>query len=409
MATLLQFSVGNFRSFKEKRILSMQPSSVKDEPVESVCIKGHNKYLSSVAIYGANSSGKSNLVLALGMMKQLVISSVKLNDHDSLPYEPFVLTQETRVEPTFFEVIYLDDDLSKVRYGVEYDSEKIYKEWLFLTEQSKKEVPYFLRDTEGIGINEECFKEGAGLEEKTNDNRLFVSLVAQLGGKISKGIINFFHQGYNVISGINNVGYHGVTEQLFLGKREEAKDALQFFKDIKLGFNDLIAKEREVENDSKVVDLFTIHNVYDKKGNIVDTQPMAFRYHESQGSQKLFEMSGPIFESLKYGRILVIDELDAKMHPLISQKIIELFNSRDSNLHGAQLIFTTHNTNLLSSHLLRRDQVWFTEKDNIESTDLYSIMHVVLPDGSRPRGDGNLERNYIKGRYGAIPYFSDMD
>jgi AAA15 family ATPase/GTPase len=99
-----------------------------------------------------------------------------------------------------------------------------------------------------------------------------------------------------------------------------------------------------------------------------------------------------------------MDELDAKMHPLISQHIIKLFSNPATNPNHAQLIFTTHDTNILSSHLLRRDQIWFTEKDDTESTDLYSLMNIVLPDGTKPRGDGNLERNYIKGRYGAIPY-----
>ena len=92
------------------------------------------------------------------------------------------------------------------------------------------------------------------------------------------------------------------------------------------------------------------------------------------------------------------------MHPLISQELVSLFNDPTRNLHGAQLIFTTHDTNLLSSHLLRRDQIWFTEKDSKECTDIYNMMQIVLPDGTKPRGDGNLERNYIRGRYGAIPY-----
>ena len=115
-------------------------------------------------------------------------------------------------------------------------------------------------------------------------------------------------------------------------------------------------------------------------------------------------MAGPIFDTLSHGSILVVDELDAKMHPLISREIVSLFNDPERNVKGAQLIFTTHDTNLLSARLLRRDQIWFTEKDEQERTDLYNIMQIVLPDGKKPRGDGNIERNYIRGRYGAIPY-----
>ena len=127
---------------------------------------------------------------------------------------------------------------------------------------------------------------------------------------------------------------------------------------------------------------------------------------ESAGTRKLFDLAGPIFDTLNSGTVLVVDELDAKMHPLISQELVALFNDPKRNLHQAQLIFTTHDTNLLSSHLLRRDQIWFTEKDEQERTDIYNMMNIVLPDGTMPRGDGNIERNYIRGRYGAIPYIS---
>ena len=125
---------------------------------------------------------------------------------------------------------------------------------------------------------------------------------------------------------------------------------------------------------------------------------------ESAGTCKLFDLAGPIFTTLNTGNILVVDELDAKMHPLISQELVSLFNDPKRNKKGAQLIFTTHDTNLLASRLLRRDQIWFTEKDEQERTDLYNMMQIVLPDGTKPRGDGNIERNYIRGRYGAIPY-----
>lgn len=118
----------------------------------------------------------------------------------------------------------------------------------------------------------------------------------------------------------------------------------------------------------------------------------------------MFDLSAPIFDTLYTGATLVIDELDAKMHPLISQYIIELFNNHETNPKNAQLIFTTHDTHLLSQKILRRDQIWFTEKDSQEQTDLYSLMDIVLPDGTKPRNDANYERNYIAGRYGAIPY-----
>ena len=409
MVTLLQFTVGNYRSFHQARTFSMVPSSIQDNPKECVVAEGHYRYLTAAAVYGANSSGKSSLVMALATMKRMVLNSVKLNDHDFLFYDPFLLAEDSGNQPTHFEIVYLDADETRVRYGFDYTLRQIEREWLFISKKNKKELPYFVRDEEGIGVDEMLFAEGIGLEERTNDNRLFLSLVAQLGGTISKNVLDFFNSGYNVISGLNSQGYEGLTERQFLNKEAESVDALQFFKDLQLGFIDIETDEHEIEKGRKAIDVFTVHNIYNKDGEITGKQRFRFDYCESQGTQKLFELAGPLFEALRHGRLLVMDELDAKMHPLISQHIIKLFSSEKTNQHHAQLLFTTHDTNLLSSHLLRRDQIWFTEKDKAESTDLYSLMHIVLPDGTKPRGDGNLERNYIKGRYGAVPYLSTIE
>ena len=409
MVTLLQFTVGNYRSFHQARTFSMVPSSIQDNPKECVVAEGHYRYLTAAAVYGANSSGKSNLVMALATMKRMVLNSVKLNDHDFLFYDPFLLAEDSGNQPTHFEIVYLDADETRVRYGFDYTLRQIEREWLFISKKNKKELPYFVRDEEGIGVDEMLFAEGIGLEERTNDNSLFLSLVAQLGGTISKNVLDFFNSGYNVISGLNSQGYEGLTERQFLNKEAESVDALQFFKDLQLGFIDIETDEHEIEKGRKAIDVFTVHNIYNKDGEITGKQRFRFDYCESQGTQKLFELAGPLFEALRHGRLLVMDELDAKMHPLISQHIIKLFSSEKTNQHHAQLLFTTHDTNLLSSHLLRRDQIWFTEKDKAESTDLYSLMHIVLPDGTKPRGDGNLERNYIKGRYGAVPYLSTIE
>ena len=409
MVTLLQFTVGNYRSFHQARTFSMVPSSIQDNPKECVVAEGHYRYLTAAAVYGANSSGKSNLVMALATMKRMVLNSVKLNDHDFLFYDPFLLAEDSGNQPTHFEIVYLDADETRVRYGFDYTLRQIEREWLFISKKNKKELPYFVRDEDGIGVDEMHFAEGIGLEERTNDNRLFLSLVAQLGGTISKNVLDFFNSGYNVISGLNSQGYEGLTERQFLNKEAESVDALQFFKDLQLGFIDIETDEHEIEKGRKAIDVFTVHNIYNKDGEITGKQRFRFDYCESQGTQKLFELAGPLFEALRHGRLLVMDELDAKMHPLISQHIIKLFSSEKTNQHHAQLLFTTHDTNLLSSHLLRRDQIWFTEKDKAESTDLYSLMHIVLPDGTKPRGDGNLERNYIKGRYGAVPYLSTIE
>ncbi|RLD58686.1 MAG: ATP-binding protein, partial [Bacteroidetes bacterium] len=152
----------------------------------------------------------------------------------------------------------------------------------------------------------------------------------------------------------------------------------------------------------------TVHNKYDKKGNIIDTVLLDKNENESEGTNKIMDLSGPIFDTLISGRLLVIDELDSKLHPLITIHIVNLFNDPETNPNNAQLLFATHDTNLLSSDLFRRDQVWFTEKDEKEQTDMYALHDINLPDGTKVRNDSNLEKNYIRGRYGAIPFITKM-
>lgn len=425
MATLLQFTVGNHLSFCEKRTFSMEASSIKDAPTTNYFIQKRHKILRSAAVYGANSSGKSNFVKALGTMGQLAIDSVKLNDNDELAYDPFLLSGETKTAPTHFEIVYLQDN-DRIRYGFEYTLTHIVGEWLFVKSGNKPEEALFLRTEEGIGIAD-AFNEGAGLEEKTNDNRLFLSLVAQLGGSTSKQVVEWFKSGYNVISGLSNRGYSGFSKLMFLNKKEGWKEACQLFQNLQLGFQNIFADEHEVNETSlpvdipsetrkeiltalkgqKSVDILTAHKIYNKKGDAVGEETFNLEIRESAGTNKLFDLAGPVFDTLLKGKVLVVDELDAKMHPLISQYIIKLFNNPETNPNNAQLVFTTHDTHLLSANLLRRDQIWFTEKDKQEKTDLYSLMDIVLPDGSKPRNDSNFERNYIAGRYGAIPYITN--
>lgn len=418
---LLEFTVQNYRSFYEKRTLVMEADkALKERSDTNLCT--FNKYVSlrSLALYGANSSGKSNLVSAMHTMSRCVLSSVKLNDNDELDYDPFLLLKNNH-QPTMFEVIFLKGDYC-YRYGFRYNQYRIVDEWLFrkTTPRSKEQMMY-VRDKEGIYVEEGNFLEGVGYEEKTNDNRLFLSLCQQLGGEISRQVIAWFQSDFNVISGLNNQQYRTYSKLFFHKKEASSIEALDFFRKLRLGFNNILTHEEEPRispnlptelkdllqreaQGKKSLELDSVHNVYTDKGKVIGTVNFSFKERESSGTNKLFDLSGPIFETLYRGAVLVIDELDAKMHPLISQYIIDLFNNPETNQKNAQLIFTTHDTHLLSQKILRRDQIWFTEKNSKEQTDLYSLMDIVLPGGAKPRNDANYEKNYIAGRYGAIPY-----
>lgn len=425
MSALLHFTIENFRSISERKSIVFTPKSIKDEPHSNVCEINGIKYLRTIAVYGANSSGKSNLIQGLGRMSDLVLSSVKMNDDDELFYDPFSLNMTKVNSPTFYEIVFVTDQFC-YRYGFSNTKKRIYYEWLTRKENSGSENKLFVRTPEGIGIDEGLFPEGKDLEAKTNDNRLFLSVVGQLGGEISKSVIRFFQRELNVLSGLDTNSYNFFTKRFLSEEHSGCDDLKKFFLRVQLGFKDISPLVRtfdvadlpedmpkELKEDiakdlkgAKNIKILSSHGIYDKEGNTIETQNFDFDRMESAGTRKLFDLAGPIFDTLNSGTVLVVDELDAKMHPLISQELVALFNDPKRNLHQAQLIFTTHDTNLLSSHLLRRDQIWFTEKDEQERTDIYNMMNIVLPDGTMPRGDGNIERNYIRGRYGAIPYIS---
>jgi uncharacterized protein len=420
---LVQFTVGNFLSFHQKRTLSLEAKGISELKSNIINLNG-DKILRSSVIYGANSSGKSNLIKALERMRAVILNSVRLNDFEELDYSPFLLSTESENQPTFFEIIFWQGSI-KYRYGFEYNLDEIINEWLFTGKSAKTEKPLFIRTSDGIGITDK-FKEGKGNESKTNNNRLFISLVAQLGGSISKTILAFF-EGYNVLSGLEHNDYTGFTMRMLHKNLNGCNESLELYQRLKLGFKDITAIESEF-NPSEIPDgisaklkaklikdlvgkkgvsLKTVHNKFDKKGKIVDSVFFDKERNESEGTNKIIDLSGPIFDTLKLGKILIIDELDAKLHPLITMRIVELFNSTLSNPNNAQLIFATHDTNLLAEELFRRDQIWFTEKDEQEQTDLYSLYDFNLPDGSKVRNDSNLERNYIRGRYGAIPFITN--
>jgi len=427
---LVEFTLGNFLSFNEKRTLSFEAQGGVSELKNNYFTFEKQNLLRSIVLYGANSSGKSNLIKALNRMKFCVMSSVKLNETDKLNYTPFLLSSVSENQPTFFEIVFIAGK-QKFRYGFEYNATEIINEWLFEVKKTK-ETPFFIRTQEGIAVSDN-FSEGKGKETATNKNRLFISLVAQLGGEISKQILQWFDNYYNVISGVEHENYGGISLKMFDMRSKGYKESLELFQKLQLGFKNIeviesaiiptslpkgipnvlkskIIKEISAGHSVSVssVQLNTIHNIYNKQGKAISTLSWEQDKYESEGTKKIMDLSGPIFDTLLNGKTLIIDELDSKLHPLITMQIINLFNNPETNPNNAQLLFATHDTNLLSTEIFRRDQVWFTEKDNVEQTDLYSLNDFVFADGSKVRKDANLEKNYIAGRYGAIPYITNI-
>lgn len=397
---LLNFTVENYRSFRNAVSLRMEATSIK-ELRSSIITKDEYKLLPVAVIYGANSSGKSNVLKAMAAMGSIVMSSSKLNPDENLYYEPFMLDTESRNKPTSFEVVFLAGQ-AMYRYGFSYDRRHIISEYLFTTSFGKHvEKQLFIRAEDEYEISEKDFEEGVGLDSKTLDNRLFLTVAAQFNGKVSLQVMRWFSR-FNAINGLESSGYQGMTLRMLTENLKGARETLQFFRDTQLGLKNI-----KVENEPDAV-TFTVHNVRDDNGKVVRDEEFLESVMESEGSKKMIEISGPIFDTLLNGKILMIDELDAKLHPILTRHIVKLFMNPEVNRKGSQLIFNTHDTNLLNVQYLRRDQIWFTEKDRHDSTDLYSLVEFIDSEGRKVRNDSSFEKDYINGRYGAIPFIGGL-
>jgi AAA15 family ATPase/GTPase len=395
---LIEFTVGNHLSFREKKTLSFEATSIK-EFEENTFKVGNYNLLKSVAIYGANSSGKSNLLVSLRTMQQVVTASAMRQSTDKIGIVPFLLNVHTENKPSYFEILILIDKIT-YRYGFEADNDIVHAEWLFES-KSKKEKLLFIRENDKIEISKH-FPEGEGIVGKTRENALFLSVVDQFNGSISKKIVQWFDWGLFITSGLVNESDDN-TIALMSSDNEVKEFYKVFFNLLKLGFSDF-----EVNNKNGQPHITTAHNKYDEKGELIASQMFELSEQESEGTQKIFEFAGIIWAGLKFGDITIIDELDAKLHPLLTLAILKLFNSPEHNPNNAQLIFTTHDTNLLKHGKLRRDQIYFTEKNQFEETDLYSLVEYKDDNGAKVRNDSSFESDYIKGRYGAIPFIGDF-
>ena len=412
---LINFSFGNFRSFRDIKSLRMEAGRVEDLS-DSVIEKDGFRLLPVAAIYGANSSGKSNVIKALGLFREIVKDNDKLRSDKSIFQDSFMLDEEGRKSPTVFEIQFLLDSVV-YRYGFEYLTTEIVSEWLYerKIEPNSKEHVLFEREGEDFTISTKYFPEGKNKKELRTKNRLFLSLVAFLNGEVSQKLIKYLSH-CNTISGLESDSYERLSLKMIEHQSEGYQEAMELFKKLDLGFTAIEVEEKELPGglieklaalpnfdlkelqEQRIYQTYTTHNVYNKKGKIVKQTKFRANHNESNGTNKVISFSGPLFNTLLKGKVLFVDELDAKLHPMLTRAIVRLFMDKETNPKGAQLVFTTHDTHLLDKEYLRRDQVWFTEKDATEASDLYSLLEF------KERNDRNFEKNYIQGRYGAIPF-----
>ena len=426
---IVQFLIENYKSFKQETVFSFVGSSTAKEFDDQNTFSWNNyKLLKANAIYGANASGKSNLLNAIKDMKRVVVSSFQNALTENIKeksIQPFKLSVENNDLPSIFETVFIRND-RQYRYGFEIKENTIVAEWLFHI-PSKIETPLFTREGEKIEINKTQFSEGAGLEGKTRNNVLFLSVCSQFNGSISNSIIDWF-KNISFVSGIDDDRYSGYTTNRIKNDkkfRDWVNKFISFLEISKLSVEEELIEQLDIdeleipeekkelrlaleaiqslqEKQKTIPKLKSWHNVYDQYNIIQDTVSFDFHNDESKGTQKLVYILGPIYDALINGKILLIDELDSRLHTLLSKYLINVFHT--FNKRKSQFAFILHDTNILDSGSFRRDQIWFAEKDQFGATKLFS-----LHDYGKVRKDAKFEKNYLKGDYGAVPYVADIE
>ncbi|WP_375416718.1 ATP/GTP-binding protein [uncultured Hymenobacter sp.] len=430
---LISFSVRNFRTFRERAEWSLIASPDKTREEENVvAVPGFGlRLLKSAVVYGANASGKSKLVEALIYIRGLVQESSKSGQvGEPTQIEPFRLNPASAQAPSEFEVQFVHQNVL-YRYGFEVSATRIEAEWLFMRAakgvRTKPEVELFYRTGQDISFNSRLF--GGIVNElvkvaAVRENALLLSVAAQFNQPRATSILNWFTQ--LIILSTFNEAWEGALTFMLLRFPDSKQDILNLLASADLAIDDLQESEQSQfpfpsnENErpdetakrlhkwtsQEYADVKTLHQTYTNAREPAEQVQFSMLIDESIGTQKLLALAGPVVSVISMGSILVVDELDARLHPNLVSKIVHLFNSKTTNPNNAQLLFNTHDTNLLASGNFRRDQIWFTEKNRYGEASLYSLADFKT---DQVRKDDNFEANYVRGKYGAVPYLGDFN
>lgn len=434
----IEFTCANYKSIKDEVCFSLEaanminphnnnisPDDLKDNIiiVDREIRNGRGRYqlLTSGVLYGANASGKSNLLNAMECMKRILLSSTSRTEGEQLHITPFLLNPETATSPIKFEIVFLLDS-KKYYYGFTANNKQVFSEWLYYTistQKKPKKYHLFSRENNEYVISDKYIdkKDKRELSKSSvNTNALYLPFCSTINVKIANEFFAWLRK-FNIVSGLNEDDYVLFTLQeskyhpfinSIIKRSDFGINSLKIKSEKKNVSKDVLPEEIrrvfsmniESESVSQIsYEVTTKHNIFDDEGKLLGEADFDMSKMESDGTQKMFKLSGPIVDTLQNGGVIVIDELDSSMHPFLTAELIKLFNNKETNPNNAQIIITTHDTNLLSFDLFRKDQIWFTEKDEFGSTDLYCLVEF-----KDLRKDLRFERNYLKGNFGGIPY-----
>jgi AAA15 family ATPase/GTPase len=410
---LLEFRVTNYRSFRDETILRMTASSdasMERTHTHRTGLEKAKRALTSAAIYGANASGKTNVIRALQFMALMVTTSNQIQPEQESNLTPFSMREGAQSYPTIFEATFVIES-KRYQYGFELTRRVVNAEWLLVYETSKPQEWFSRTRDEKTGKYKYRYSDYFSGPKKvwegaTRKEVLFLTTAVNLNNEQLRPLYQKFSEDMAVLPNGGSIGVDFTANFVSDSKNEQRVVSLIAAADT--GISSLSLDKKKGKH-LQVNFLTGTHETADvdidmpqfghKAGGVV--YPLEFT-DESSGTQIIFSLAGPLLDILQQGRLLVVDELDRSLHPLLVQKIVGMFNDPETNPHGAQLIFTTHDVSLLDGGHLRRDQIWFTEKDLEQVSHLYPLIDF------SPRKTEALERGYLGGRYGGIPILQPL-
>jgi AAA15 family ATPase/GTPase len=419
---LIELNVTNYRSFLNTACLQMTAGPADDLRVQNTFaspVKGVPNLLRSSVIYGPNASGKSNLLKAMFFMKQFVLASAQGQEGDAIAVNPFLFDMQSQTEPCEFEALFIAGGV-RYQYGFAANTTRVTHEWLLAYPEGRAQR-WFERDWNPATREDEYYFGSKFIGKKkiwqdaTRSNGLFLSTAIQLNNEQLKPVFYWFKNlivirqqdildpGFSKIRCLEEIGRKLILEML--NQADLSIDAIRC-EQRELTERDLPSDmpgelKQKIMQDMQGKKHISIN--FGHRVNGTDQMVWLPLEEESDGTRKFFAYAGPLLDGLKQGRVFLVDELDNSLHPYMVRFLLKLFQNNDANRNNAQLIFTTHDTTILDQKIMRRDQIWFIEKDEQNGSALYPLSDF------KPRKKEALERGYLQGRYGALPYIGEVN
>jgi AAA15 family ATPase/GTPase len=419
---LIEFRIKNFRSIKDEQVFSLVGSSDKTLEEENTFPAGANtdlKLVRTAVIYGANASGKSSVLDALRHMRYFVRR--ELDPDETFDFEPFIFSEDTQSLTTEFEVSFIQNNI-RYQYGLVLDKNQILEEWL-LAYPSARPQQWFHRKYIDENkkyewkFSKHCKGQNQAIKDRTRNNVLFLCKAVKDNHETLKPIYDWFTKDLVFIDSARGPDFERSKQYIQNSSAASSENKEKFLKLLNYADPSIADIRLEKMSPEELAKIQFPKKMPEKmkteiKMQLQDRENIKFKHpnnifldhdDESQGTQKLTALAGYWFDAIEQGLTLFVDELDCSLHHLLTRRLVELFCNPEINKKNAQLIFTTHDTSLLDNELLRRDQIWFAEKDAFHATQLYSLL------AFSPRKSEAIEKGYLQGRYGALPFIGEWN